>query len=678
MLCGVAGTYAVSSMGGKQKSLLVINDSQDVHLKLKLYVPGDVVCWIPHTSKIIKPKDKLFCTSEWGSKLELVARFTDKKQPSKVLLKPQQWVGKRYVRVTESLDVIEDDLSNYPEEEREGLRKKNRDEELDRTDGKRNFYSILRLDMDEVRAMSKDEQDKEILRAFLREIQIWHPDHNEDGDTEIVLELILAYDTLKDREKRARYNNLADYDKGWLSGKRFKAVFWPECETMAQRLAWLKRMGLLALSAGLAVGGIVSVVLTAGFTSPLFLCTIAGGIDSLRKCISKEAVVDGCDVGKWLMSTGVGYLLAFLPGGAAIGAALLESAALSVAELTGIRIAISAGCAIVSSLSIDAKKRFIDGENITAKQALGHAACKCAAAVAATLAGGAVAKAMRHSTQTTSKAANLVQEVKDTVEKASPLPATNLQPAIETASVKSSIIPSNLVGAADEIGEQSPSVTEQAKRLLKHTPVAPLIKGVTKAMITQAGEFAEKHLDDVDEFQETISSLPLYEVVIEKALELSDNLENLSSESEDNPVGSECTREAVDTRGPKKYKNLKTESGIFKYISKGWWYNGSSKMVVSYLLYGQRFTREVRGNGKQIEIPCLAKKIDVHFEIFGLTWRTISRYDRFKRCWFVPYEPHVFHFATPVIRTFTIDGILGWEAVMKVTDEHHNETNELS
>ena len=533
--------------------------------------------------------------------------------------------------------------------------------------------------MDKVRAMSKDEQDKEILRAFLREIQILHPEHNEDGDTEIVLELILAYDTLKDREKRARYNNLADYDKGWLSGKRFKAVFWPDCETMAQRLAWLKRMGLLALSAGLAVGGIVSVVLTAGFTSPLLSCTIMGGIDSLRECISKEAVVDGCDVGKWLMSTGVGYLLAFLPGGAAIGAALLESAALSVAELTGIRIAISAGCAIVSSLGADAKKRFIDGEKITVKQALGHAACKCATAVAATLAGGAAAaKAMRHSTQTTSKAANLVQEVKDTVEKASPLPATNIQPAIETASVKSSIIPSNLVGAADEIGEQSPSVTEQAKRLLKHTPVAPLIKGVTKAMITQAGEFAEKHLDDVDEFQETISSLPLYEVVIEKALELSDNLENLSSEGEDIPVGSECTREAVDTRGPKKCKNLKTKSGIFKHISKGWWYNGSSKMVVSYLLYGQRFTREVRGNGKQIEIPCLAKKIDVHFEIFGLTWRTISRYDRFKRCWFVPYEPHVFHFATPVIRTFTIDGILGWEAVMKVTDEHHNETNELS
>ena len=124
------------------------------------------------------------------------------------------------------------------------------------------------------------------------------------------------------------------------------------------------------------------------------------------------------------------------------------------------KVTLLAGCAIVSSLGADAKKRFIDGEKITVKQALGHAACQCAAAVAATLAGWAVAKAMRHSTQTTSKAANLEQVVKDTGEKASPLPATNLQPAIETTSAKYSIITSNLVGAADEIGEQSLSVTE--------------------------------------------------------------------------------------------------------------------------------------------------------------------------------------------------------------------------
>ena len=140
-------------------------------------------------------------------------------------------------------------------------------------------------------------------------------------------------------------------------GETIQAVFWPECETVAQRLTWLKRMGLLALSAGLTIGGIVSVVLTAGFSSPFLLCAVAGGLHSLRQTIRKEAVVDECDVEKWLMSTGVGYLLAFLPGGAAIATAVLQTAAISVAELTAIRMAISAGCAIVSSLGTDAKKK---------------------------------------------------------------------------------------------------------------------------------------------------------------------------------------------------------------------------------------------------------------------------------------------------------------------------------
>ena len=165
---------------------------------------------MPHTSKEIKPNGKLFYTSEWGCKLELAAELKDPKQPKKVLLKPQQWVGKKYVRITESLDVIEDGLSNYPEEEKEGLRKINRDKELGLTsDWRRNFYHILRLDMDEVRKLSQNNQDKEIARAFLRELQIWHPDHNEDGDVAMVRELIMAYSILKDREKRAWYNNLA-------------------------------------------------------------------------------------------------------------------------------------------------------------------------------------------------------------------------------------------------------------------------------------------------------------------------------------------------------------------------------------------------------------------------------------------------------------------------------------
>ena len=63
--------------------------------------------------------------------------------------------------------------------------------------------------MDEVRKLSQNNQDKEIARAFLSELQIWHPDHNGDGDVAMVREVIMAYSILKDREKRARYNNLA-------------------------------------------------------------------------------------------------------------------------------------------------------------------------------------------------------------------------------------------------------------------------------------------------------------------------------------------------------------------------------------------------------------------------------------------------------------------------------------
>ena len=514
------------------------------------------------------------------------------------------------------------------------------------SDGRRNFYHILRLDMDEVRKLSQNNQDKEIARAFLNELQIWHPDHNEDGDVAMVRELIMAYSILKDREKRARYNNLADYDKGWLSGKRFKAVFWPECETVAQRLAWMKRMGLLALSAGLTIGGIVTIVLTAGLSSPWSQCAVKGGFDSLRETISKEAVLDGRDVQKHLISTGAGYLLAFLPGGAAIGASLVQSTALSASEFLGIRITIATGCATVKSLGTDAKS-FIDGGKITAKQAFCHAACHCTAAVAAILTEHAIPKDMR---------LDIVAE-------------TN----------------SNLEIAAEEIGEQG--LTDQAKSsLLERIPV-PLTKNVTKVITEKAGQLltAEKHSDDteVDLPEAEIFSLP-DDVILEKAFELKalaeeplqhDNLEDLSFE-EGNVDGSECTQDDAEVYLTDEQSN---NGGIVMYLSNGWWYSGLSKMIVSYPLNNKELTKKVRGNGKQVKIPYNARDMKVRFKIWRPTsgWGDVFKYDRLKRCWSEPYEPHVFHYPTPVTRTFTIEGTLWWEAVMKVTDEHHNEKDDM-
>ena len=393
---------------------------------------------------------------------------------------------------------------------------------------------------------------------------------------------------------------------------------------------------------------------------------------SLRQIIRKEAVVDGCDVEKWLMSTGVGYLLAFLPGGAAIATAVLQTAAISVAELTAIRMAISAGCAIVSSLGIDAKKRFIDGEKITMKQALGHAACQCAAAVAATLAGGAVAKAMlKHSADTTPSTADLESIVNETGEKASSQPA-KLQQAVGEVGVKSSTMSTNLTGAVDEIGMHDQSVTEQAKRLFQRIPV-PLTKAVTRAAIEKVGEFAEKHSND-SHFPDKITSLS-NQVAIHKAIEVLVTSKKISSE-DDNLVGLEPSETMVKPHGIFKHQN-ETKFEVLKYISDVWWYNRLSKMVVNYILNGRRRSKEARGNNKQIKIPALAKSIEVHFEIWRPPWGVILKYDRFERCWCKPNEPHVFHYPTSVTRTFTIDGTLRREAVIRVTDEHHNETKEL-
>ena len=586
-------------MGRKLKCLVIINKSANAQVTLNLFTTWDVVCWLPYTSKTIEPNTKFLYSSDKDCKFELVARLKDK-QPKKILLKPQQWIEDRLIRIADSLDIEEDNLA--PQEKKECIRKMQRDEELESHGDGRNLYNILRLDMGQVRAMSKEEQDEEIRTAFIRELRIWHPEFNDDGDEGIVREVIMAYDILQDREKRARYHNIADYDSGWLSMKRFKAVFWPECETIEQRLAWIKRMGLLALSAGLTIGGIVGVVLTAGFSSPWLVTSIMGGLHSLQQAISKEAIADGCDVKKWLMKTGIGYILAVMPGGTAIGVALLESTALKVGEFLGCRAAIGALGGAVPSLISDASKKFVDGQDVTCKQVMGHAAAAATAGALAAMTGVGVARSM--------------------------------------AGNKTASVSATLEGA---IGEPAPQQSEV--RSLAQRSASPLAAKSTNVVIETAADFIEKHLED--------------------------SMENESSHgfSVDGLGLTQEWRDAV-----KKAISEELFDGKVRYISKGYWL---SKMIVSFFVSGKEIIKEMRGSGKYVDIPFNARQIKVRFKVLHPPWRDILKYDRFQKCWCEPYEPHVFQYETPPIRTFTIWGIMRWEAVMIVTDEHHNETNEL-
>lgn len=114
--------------------------------------------------------------------------------------------------------------------------------------------------------------------------------------------------------------------------------------------------------------------------------------------------------------------------------------------------------------------------------------------------------------------------------------------------------------------------------------------------------------------------------------------------------------------------------GKIKYISDGAWL---SKMVVTFVLNGTRVTEEVRGSGTSIDIPSSAREIEVRFQVSRPFWGDVCKYDRFFKSWFKPYEPHIFRYDTPPIRTFTISGNLWWEAVMRVSNEYHEETREM-
>ena len=597
----------------RYKSLLVKNDAH-CQVTINFYHNWDVVCWLPHASNVIMPRTRFSLSQKKGCRIELIARFeSDSVKGKKVLSKPQAWANDQSIRITDNLDVEMNSLTTEEKEsclrkknrekesclrkknrEKEScLRKKNREEELASLQGGCNLYNILRLNIKEVRAMAKEEQDEEIKKAFHREIKIWHRYCNPSGDDDIVREVIMAYEILGNREKRARYNNMADYDSGWLSMRRFKAIFFPECETMEQRLAWIKRMGLLALSVGVAVGGIVAVVLTAGIASPFVVPAVVGGVKALATVMSREAVLDGCDVQKWLLSTGIEYLIAFIPGGAAIGLAALEGTLISVAEVKAIRTAVACGSAMVASLVEDAKKKFD----------------RATEAAGTSLVGGAVSKGLPTATQ---KAA-----------------ATSLSD--EAAKEPISPVPNQT------------KLSSTTQRLGKKVLVS-LAENVPKMLCEEAAEAVEKK-------------------IAQNVAENKGSVEQIS----------EYTQKELDA-ALNSIENAEPTDGIIRYISKGYWF---SRMVVSYVLNGKKQVSEKGGNGAQVEIPSTAEKIEVRFKVLHPPWRDIQKYDRFQECWCKPYEPHIFYYDTPPTRTFTISGPLYWEAVMKITDQHSNETEEM-
>ena len=861
------------------KSLLIRNDSSDAILTL--YVYPHWFCWISKESKIIYPSDKYLYRSKKRFQFEVVARFDDRKdkkseddsqtdkkdeedkknKPKKkkqVLREVQQWEEDKLLKITgflgsESLDVVEGDLTHYPEDKQICLRRLQRDKELKFTSGERNLYEILGLDMAKVRKMSNEEQKQVIRRGYHKQIRLWHPDNNGRGDEEIAKEIILAYSVLEDNALRARYNNQADYDGGWLSWSRYKAIFKPECVNEEQKKAYRKRMCMFAASVAMTAIGIGLTICTAGLAAPALVATgavfggglIGGGFQSLQHTLNQRAIVDECLAKEWLMKAGIGFLGGAATGGAAagftaavtgLGSAALESAAITAGQYIGVGAATGATGGVAASVASDAGRKFVDGEQITWKQAVGHAVVGGVIGAATGMAGGAVTKAIVAG-QASAASANLEGEIAeqvaivtgarrvgnvlaktiprmltengteavmgtvsrfaeerldDSVENRSP--GEHMRDGIKnlaTNTVTGSVRDCTAAGVSHGLNEAR--VHQKSKMELKNPPSTEAINKTDEVtsherrgrIRLKMDKENNKHLHKLKYgvcsakyqpiFNENTSQLTRefkkkLDLLKEKKEEsnchrtgkwpsgyqpLRNELKNppsteainktdevtsherrgrirLKMDKENNkhlhklkygvcsakyqPIFNEntsqltrefkkkldllkekkeesnCHRTGKWPSGYQPLHNKETSSqslpidlsdygeeeanGKVKYISEGAWF---SKMVVSYVLKkNEKIVKEVLGSGSSVDIPSVARDIEVKFQVQRPFWGDICKYDRFGGFWCKPYQPHVFCYDSPPIhRTFTISGGLWYEAVMRVSNEYHEETKEM-
>ena len=766
------------------KSLLIRNDSSDAILTLYLYAEWDRICWISKESKIIYPSDKFLYRSKKRFQFKVVARFDDRKykkseddsqtdkkdeeyeqdKPKKkkqVLREVQQWKEDKLMKITgffgsESLDVVEGDLTHYPEDKQICLRRLQRNKELKVTNGERNLYEILGLDMAKVRKMSKEDQRQVIRRGYHKQMRLWHPDNNDRGDEEIAKEIILAYKVLEDEALRARYHNQAD----------FKAIFKPECVNEEQKKAYRKRMCMFAASLAMTAIGIGLTVGTAGLAAPGLVAVgavlggglIGGGFQSLQHTVNKRAILDECLVKEWVMKVGIGFLGGAATGGAAagftaaitgLGSAALESAAITAGQYIGVGAATGATGGVAASIASDAGRKFVDGEQITWKQAVGHALVGGVIGAATGIAGGAVTKAIVAG-QASAASANLQGEMAEQVA---------ITGARRFGNVLAKTIPRMLTenGAEavmgtvsrfaeerldDSVENRSPCdhVVDGIKNVASNT-VMGVARECTAAGVSHVWNEVKVHrklktdlqnppfteaMSKTDEVTQSTQHESRGRIRFKMDTENNEHLHKMKGgvcsakyQPLFNENTSELTRESKKKRDlpeekkeesnchrtskwPSGYQPLKNEetfsqslpsdpndyreenaskiileeaNGKVKYISTGAWF---SKMVVSYVLNEKKIVKEARGSGSSVDIPSVARNIEVKFQVKRPFWGDICKYERFLGRWYKPDQPHVFCYDSPPIhRTFTISGGLWYEAVMTVSNKRHEETKEM-
>ena len=371
-----------------EKSIFIKNDTTDAKVTLFVYPTWDPICWLPYLSKIIEPGNTYLHRSKRSFKFEL--RAHGEKSNRKIIRSLEKWEKPDAFIVTgcvedSSVKVEEKSLADFPQENQICIRRQNMEKEIS-VDSGRNLYEILKLDMKNVRKMKTEKQNEMIKEAFHREIRRWHPDRPQ-GDENICQEIIIAYSYLGDPEKRATYNNMTDYDNGWLSLSRWKSIFWPDCNSKEQTFQYRKRMILMAYSLGLFINGVLLTISGAG--SLLGAGMIGAAMQSGLRTVNHVSIASGCDVRKYLMSMVIGAATGGLLGGVAVGGAAFQATEMTVAATT------EATVGAIAFVAGDLDKKFVDREDISWKKIACHALIGLGVGAAAGVAGVAAGAAVR-------------------------------------------------------------------------------------------------------------------------------------------------------------------------------------------------------------------------------------------------------------------------------------------
>ncbi|EDO38478.1 predicted protein [Nematostella vectensis] len=711
-----------------KREILVVNDS-DAEVTLYLYPTWDHICWLSTESRIIKPKQKTLYSKKKEFKFKLKARWKGRGDNKKTCVKELQELShlkesKLFrVRGTDGSAVaFEETLTDTSTEKQVCLRKNNMGEDLKRTCGMPNLYEILGLDMKTARKLSKDELKKTLKKACRKQLLIWHPDKN-GGDAEQARNIIVAYSCLEDDETRARYNNQADYDEGWTSLKRWKAIFKPECATEEQKRQFRKRLCYLALSAGAFFVGLGLIVGTAGAGAVPLVAGggvfgggfFGGGVLSLQHATSLQAVAEGVELGPWMAKFGLGFTAGAITGGTAVGTtalisglggAALESTAVGVGQYIGAGAATGAVGGGTMSLASDLGRKHVDGEEIPGKNVAFRALTATGIGAAAGALGGLVTKAMVSSTASAASS-NLEGELAEQVmilagaRKFANVLARNV-PKTLTESGTQAILGSAANFADERLNENVENRTpqehlEQGAKALTSTLGQVVVQEVASSAVSHAINEIKVHRRVKKEFPSTSSKNHSNAERQRQRRRVRFAMSQEENEHRNNVSRSTCSRGG--------YKRLENETenygnpgqttplididdidiaegideakfdGKIKYINNG---SFESKMVVSFRVGNQMRVEVAKGSGSWITVPENATNIRVRFMANRLVWCDVKKYNRFSKTWVTPTEEHIFRYSTPpALRVFILSGNIYTEKVIRVANEYHEETKEM-